>query len=347
MKKIIILFICLLTISGCSKKEEIDINEIKELVPKFIYSEGLCRIDEAKVFFMNFNRYDEVEIINEDDIYYYINYQGLELAIDKNYIRKDMSYKFEGYTGYTTSNSYSYKNIFDNTVEDVHALNDEVKVIDAFLDWVVVLKGEDEVYMKANTVSKTKIVIRQYNPTPTPTPTPTPPSSSDGEDIELSYSGNNNVVLLADETNNNGYVLAGGLSSYIAFLNRNDAVKILESSDTDTKVLINGRIGYINRNYIRFNDEEEFVSFDRYAKYYSVIYKNFALNSAIRALGFNEVVKVIDEVEGRYVIELSDGTVGYISSSFVSKSANAVYVAPKPTPAPVSDPESEWTDPVM
>ncbi len=400
MKKLIILLTLFMLCACTNEVKDIDSkdnNVINELSPKFIYETGICLKDNTLVEYSSLNRDKQIHIVDEDDSYYYFDNNNLVLAIDKRYVRRSDEEAFEEYTGYTRNGSKLYSDL--NLSEDIKkfTLNNEVKVIDEFAGVLYVQYEDIFGYMSKSQVSSKKISTyvapkpsTQNNNNDTtpdysgggsssgsdstaPAPAePTPaPSSGDGEDITLSYYGDTRIVLLSD-SGIDGKVLADNIKTYITKLNRGDIVKVLDSDEEYCEILIDGRCGKIKKTYVRLDSEEAYEVWDGYAKSNIRIYNDSGL---IKRCKLNEILHIVDEIDGKYVVELEDGSFAYVDTDDVSKTENKVYVAPKsstqdnsdttpdysgggssnsgsdssaPTPAePTPAPEVEWTPEVL
>ncbi len=386
MKRLLIL--SLLMLCACSSEvKDIDSkdNIINELSPKFIYETGICLKDNTMVEYSSLNRDKQIHVVDEDDSYYYFDNNNLILAIDKRYVRKADEAAFKEYTGYTKNGSKLYSDLDLNDDIKKFSLNNEVQVLDEFVGILYVQYEDVFGYMSKSEVSNKKIstyvapkpsVSDNVDTTPdysgggsdnTPTPSePSPaPSSGDGEDITLAYHGESQIVLLSD-SGIDARVLADNIKTYITKLNRGDVVKVLDSDEEYCEILIDGRRGKIKKAYVRLDSEEAYEVWDGYAKSNIRVYDDSGL---IKRCKLNEILHIVDEIDGKYVVELEDGF-GYVDKGDVSKTENKVYVAPKPsvqdnvdttpdysgggsessTPAPTEptpEPSVEWTPEVL
>jgi hypothetical protein len=356
MKKLITILTLFMLCACTNEVKDVDSkdnNIINELSPKFIYETGICLKDNTLVEYSSLNCDTQIHIVDEDDTYYYFDNNNLILAIDKRYVRRSDEEAFVEYTGYTRNGSKLYSDL--DLSEDIKkfALNNEVKVIDEFAGVLYVQYEDIFGYMSRSQVSSKKISTyvapkpstqnNNNDTTPdysgggsssgsdssSPTPTePSPaPSSGDGEDITLSYYGDGHIVLLSD-SGIDGKVLADNIKTYITKLNRGDIVKILNSDEEYCEILIDGRCGKIKKTYIRLDSEKAYEAWDGYTKSNIRIYNDSGL---IRRCKLNEILHIVDEIDGKYVVELEDDSFAYVDTDDVSKTENKVYVAPKPS----------------
>lgn len=398
MKKIIFI-ICLLVLCGCSSNKEIKStpkNIISPLTEKFSYETGKCLINDLMIEYKVFNRGDELEIINEDDDYYYAENNGIVLAFKKGFIRTEKEDKFVEYIGYTRDGSNLYSDFELTNKINTFSLNDKVLVKDKFLDLLYVEYNGEIGYMLENQVSDEEIIIYvapkinntpiesngstsddsssndsgSYEPVPSsPDPEPSIPeqSNGDGDDMTLAYYQKERPIQLLSNTNSyKAIVLVDKTVSYITKLNRDDEVNIIKDDADDYVIVVGGRMSKVKKEFIRKENEKAYESWDAYAYGGSIIYENYNREQTKETLKTNDVIRVIDEVDDTYVVQLEDGTIGYMKQSSLSKEEIEIYVPKQvieepvynyddsdddsysggssPEPAPASEPEEVWTD---
>ena len=217
-----------------------------------------------------------------------------------------------------------------STVIKYFSLNDTVRVIDSFAGLLLVQTDNETGYMLISSTSKEKIstyVAPRNNSsdsgggTYTPpssgggssTPSAPTPSSGDGEDISIYTNIPDSIVsYLAYENTLKGKILKDGTDAYITFMKRDDVVYVLNEENDILTILIDGLKASVERKYVRMDNEKGFDSINVYTRANSVIYSDYLLRNKIKTCSLNEIIKVIDEFEGRYIVELDDGTIGYI-----------------------------------
>lgn len=350
---VLILLLCSCT-SVNQKREE---KSISKLTDKFTFSSGVCLRDEVKILYSSFNRGEIIKIIDEDEDYYYVKSGALTLAVQKEYIRTENDEAFSEYLAYTRSGSKLYSSIECDDVIETFSLNDEVNVLDEFAGMVFVESNGKKGYMFPSQISKNKIPIYvapkpvEYDtyssdsgsgggggsssgsssssePSPAPAPEAPAQSSGDGEDVSLAINipkHENHFLSYSQEIS--GSILMDGTKSYITTINRNDAVYILEETDNQYTILINGYKGTIDKKYVRKEDEAPYEKFDGYTTSGARLYKDFDAKETLLTFSINETVTIIDEVDGVYVIQLDTGETGYMRKASISK--NKIYIAPK------------------
>lgn len=373
MKKIVLVLFALLILVGCASKEKINIDKpqtLNKVTDKFTYETGKCIVSDAYASYVTFNRGEQIDIVNDDGDFYYVDYNGVLLAIDSNYIRTQNDPVFEEYTGYTKKKAKLYSDA--NCEEEIKSfkLNDEVKVIDKFLDVAIVEVDGEVCYMNVDNISKSKIkeyvvekqeTTSQNNTTGGGNNNPSlEPQDNDGESIDISelayYSSSKTIKL---DTNNviKARVIVDGTVAYIASYKRDDVVYIYGQEDDNYIVLVDGRFGKIEKKFIRKDCEE--YSYDNWKAYVngsSIAYGEYQKKNVVAKYKTNDRVEVIDEFDKIAIIRLEDGSIGYMNLSDLSKK-EIKKVEPKPveiqntTPSggggnnnPPTEPEQEWSE---
>lgn len=360
MKKNILclLLTSLLVLVGCAQNNKVALNTseqtIAEFSDKFVYTLATVLKDKTEATYKYFNRGDEVNIISEDDKYYYIVDKYLTLAIDKDFVRKESEGAFESYDGYTKSGSGVYT---DTTLTErirVNSVNEIVKVIDSIgSDFLIVEINGQQGIMVASSVSRTP--FSTYVPTrraPSSTSsdssggssgggdssggdTPSVPdvtydisggnsgggsSSGSGDDdvtFQLKSEGEYETVLLTNSTTEKATIKVNDTPAYIILYNRGDTVYVLESGSHLTKIVVNGRRATIETLFIRESDQV-YIPWNGYSRYNRVVYADYELTTPIATLSLNTVVHIVDEIGDRFVIELNDGTIAYMQKEDIS-----------------------------
>ena len=365
-KIVILLLLLLLLLCSCTGKDKfVEDKSINKLTKKFSYTNGVCLRDNAMIKFSSFNRGDNVTIIDEDDDYYFVKKGSLTLKIKKDFIRTELDEPFVGYHAYTRGGSYLYSDVNGSDAIDTFSLNDEIEVIDEFGGMLYIEANGIRGYMYPSQISKTFIPVYiapkpQYeesydtggsaggggggesSPSPAPSPTPIPQQSGDGEDISIYIIPKYKTYCMAYSNELAGTILMDNTESYLSTVNRNENVYILSETEEEYIVLINGYQGKINKKYVRKENEEAYKKFEGYTLSGASLYSDYEMNNIILIFGINETVTIIDEVDDVYVIELDDGSIGYMKKSNISK--DRIYIAPRvetPVEEPIYDTPSD------
>ena len=392
--KLLILLI-LLTVCGCSIDNGVFIiPKTKSALPqKYSYVNGKCITNNVKVEYKKLKRNSLINIINEDDDYFYFNDNNVVLAVDKKYVRINGELKINEYVAYTSKNSVLYSDCEFSEELSTFGINDEVLVIDNFAN-IYYVQTKDNVfgYMKQGSISRNKYSTRKIeietNPDTNkssqnkeshsssggqdPTPPPQQPTSGDGEDIQLSYHEEARISLLLNSNEKTGYVLADGTRAYITFLNRNDVVYVEQVGEQYYSILINGYRCIVDKKYVRLDSEDGYACWEGFT-YNSFAYEEVDCINSIRKFETNDKVKIIDEIDNIYIVELSDSEIGYIKKNSVSvekivrkveehietnsnndsqnnnQSGQGGHSSSQtqPTPVPEQTDDAEWTVPVL
>ena len=380
MKKILILLIISLLATGCStslvKDESQENHLVEEISRKFEYQNATCKIDGAKIKFSTMNRNDEITIVDEDDDFYYFDNNGLILAIEKDYVRTENETPFEEYTGYT----YSYSELFSdyelkNLVHNFEK-NDEVKVIDKVKKVLLVEYDGQFGYMYPSDVSDSYIVTRTYKPVEVQpsgggtssgggggggnnNPTPPPVQEENESFFDFGYIEKDfHLLAFTKEDDNTVYVpnneynkvvakvLLDGTYNYITLFNYKEQVKVLNYDDNEATVLVHGYSGKIQKEYLRLEGEEEYEAWDGYAYSGAEVFYDYDLTNEMDWFYKNDDIHVIDRIGDVYVVQLTNGTYGYMSVDDVSETYLPTYKpAPTPTPAPSGGGGGGYTPP--
>lgn len=352
-KNIILICLLILVLSGCSNSNKLQTEAnktIQKIVNKFNYETGKCLATGVNIEYSSLNRGDEVTIVGEDEKFYFIDVNNLILGVKKDYIRTSKEEEFEEYEGYTRSGAGLYSDIDLDDKIKTFSLNDNVKVIDKFKDILIIDNDESIAYMDENSVSDSK--IRIYRPpvvTPDSVPSydgsssgggssssgggeeaPPQSTSGDGEDIQLAYHpGKNSVLLLTANDVYCGKVLIDNTITFITSLNRNDTVYILDEEEGIYSILIEGRIGKVDKKYIRKDSEVDYEAWTAYTRNGTHLYDDCNLDNSIMSFSVNDTVKVIEEIDSIYVVELENGQIGYMNKSNLSEDKIKIYIAPR------------------
>ena len=373
MKKITLLGISLLLImlTGCTKEEEPVVKEVNELSKKFDYTQGVCLRDKAKVVYTTFARGDEIEIIDEDQDFYYINYQDLKLFVDKRFVRLSSEGDFESYNGYSKSGVLIFSDPdLENNIGTL-TLNQQVEVLDSFAG-VTFVKLEDgtEGYVVNEMISKTpftvyvpKVVVPEEEyysgggggggssaPSEPQTDLGGGGGSGDSQEPSVSLYVNNIYTLLAAENTDyvnisytllasekTGKVLVDNTKVYIAMFDRGEEVSVIEFDEA--KLVVDGRFGTIDPDYIE-EAGYNYANWNGFTKGGTPVYSDYDFENLIQTCSINTQVEIIDEVKDRYIVKLDNGQEGYVLKDYII--TNRVNIAPiiNPEPEPVYEEHS-------
>lgn len=399
-KKIIITIIFVLLLTGCSTTKEVPVifenHSIKQLDKKFQYQTGKCLRNDVMAQYLTLNRDDVIEIENEDDSFYYFSSNDILLAILKDFVRTENEEPFEPFTGYARSGRGIYTNYdLEERIEKL-SLNDEVNVIDGFLGVYYVEYEGTYGYMDSDSISKSKIStyvapkVTEQVPTsdggsshshhddgggggssdPSPIPSVTDTEGGEVRTDELCNENNYYYDVPLVLTNKlSGKVLIDGAVAYLTVFQRDDVLCIINDSEEFYDIIFAGRKAKVLKDYVRLDSEAQYEEWIGYT-HSSSVYSDYDLENRIGGFDTNDQVKVIDKVKNIYVVELEDGTIGYMNFSSISE--EKIYIAPKkvevetpatsdggsshshhddgggspaPAPAPVSD-DSDWGEAV-
>jgi len=360
---IVLALMCLFTSRILANSKEYKVTKkISELGTKFDYKKGYCLVDYLYVEYNPLNRGAEVQIVDEDDDYYYCLYEGNTLAIDKSFVRSENEKPFVGFTAFTREGAKVYADYNLSESLGSFKLNDNIDVIDKVNNIYLVTYNGKTAYMLVSSLSETKIVVYVAPKIETPVDTGGGGSShddddgpsgdsggggggggdsgggdsgggetqGDGDDMELAfYDYGYRIVPLVNTDIKKGTVLVDNTTSYIAILRRNDEVKVVKQDGDNYVLTFNGYKAEVEKKYIRMASESEPDTYTLYARSGAGVYQDYTLNTTIKTLSINDIVTVVDEIDDYYVIVLDDGSFGYILKSNTSIEKLQIYVAPK------------------
>ena len=363
MRKILLVLLLLLSCTACANilplQEVISFDHIEELDNKFNYQQTSSRRNYLEAEYSYLNRSDLVTIVSEDDRYYYFNDNNLLLGIDKRYLRDPNEELMEGFEGYTRAGSNLYPDLNLRTNESIHTFekNDLVNVIDEIEDTYYVEFEGTYGFMYKTQVSKTRIVT-YIAPKPVEVPTTSDDSGShgggggggggssapaessgDGQDISLSF--NNDYIrnsFLNNDLNMEMIVLIYNCPAYIHVYDREEDIKFIDEDDETLYVLVNGYRANVIKNHTALADEYE--QWDGYTYGGSDVYYEYYLENVLTTNSKNDEVHVIDEIGKVCIVELEDGTIGYMLREDISTKWIVTYVAPKPVEVPSTSDDS-------
>ena len=358
IRKKIALFIVVMVLTGCSTVNEqpvvLENHYVNKLDKKFEYQTGNCLRNDVMAEYITLNRDDVIEIETDDDNYYYFNNDNILLAISKKYVRTDDEEQFESFTGFARSGSGIYTNYdLEERIERL-SLNDEVNVIDGFLGVYYVEYEGTFGYMNEDSISRSKIstyvaprVTEQASTSdggsshshhddggggssdPSPIPSVTDSEGSEVRTDELRSINDCYYDIPLVSTNKlSAKVLFDGANAYLTVFQRDDVVCVIDDNGDYYDIIFAGRKAKVSKDYVRLDSDTQYEEWIGYT-YDSSVYSDYDLENKIGSFDINDQVKVIDKVKNIYVVELDDGTIGYMKFSNISE--DKIYIAPKKT----------------
>ena len=129
-----------------------------------------------------------------------------------------------------------------------------------------------------------------------------------------------------------GSIIAHDIEAYITLALRDDELKITEvieaTEATEEKEATEAMVtvwlteeyyGTLPRWLVRMEGDEPYESWTGYCRYASVVYEEYQMRNELQSPTTNTEVTVLDELPDCYVVELEDGTIGYMDLEDVSE----------------------------
>lgn len=279
---------------------------------------------------------EPVRIIDQKDDCYLVETETGPLLVEKDRIRRDGEPAPTSRPGYAKNGVPVYEDSYlEGPVLTTLPLNTEVTVEDAFGQLLRVrLRSGQEGYTLASNISSARIATGGGAR-----------GGQDGGDIDLGARWQEGpgivrlggVVRVSDGfAPGAGRVLAEGTEGYLRLFARGDTVQVLERGETGCTVLIDGEQGVLPAWALRFEDEPPYQAWNGYARQKTVLFSHYRMLDKGRDLPLNAALRVLDELPGRYVVEVS-GAIGYLPRDLVSRTPIAVG----------GNGGAEWTDPML
>ena len=157
--------------------------------------------------------------------------------------------------------------------------------------------------------------------------------SGDGEEGALAFYNNHaKVVLLDNKLNMEMVVLTYNCPAYIHVYDRLEEIKYTEEKEDTLDVLVNGYHANVPKDSTDLG--EPYDPWDGYTYNGSEVYYEYYLENVMLTCKKNDEVHVLDKVGRVYIVELEDGTIGYMQTDDVSSHKLVTYVAPAPVEEP-------------
>lgn len=114
-------------------------------------------------------------------------------------------------------------------------------------------------------------------------------------------------------------VQGDGVPEVLALLHRGDRVTVLRWMDeTHAWVKAGAQEGTVEKQMLQMANQEPYTQWTGYAMYSAKHYKNYRLTGEGEAVKLNTKLNVLEELDSCYLVELEDGTTGYMPKAKVS-----------------------------
>ena len=279
---------------------------------------GTVRATYGELVYKTFPQGTEVTVVGEFLDYYVITGEDADLLVDKCFVRLATEEPFTEKPGYAKWNAPVYDNPY-LTGEPIKNLgsNFKVTVVEGKDGWLYITWDGGSGYVAPDQIRDR-------------------PASGggggggggDGSDVPMGslsyrepgvnllgvYSGPEFTPM--EETK--AVTLIPDTKGYLAIVNRDDAVKVVEAGEESCSIYYNGFYVTAPRWLIRMEGDEAYESWTGYTRYGSLMYSEYQMRNQLQQCRTNTQVQVIDELPGCYVVEI-DGVVGYMKLDQVSR----------------------------
>ena len=386
MKRMIALFmICLIfALSACgeinadveehpNKAEQIQIeppaskpSDVPEPLPEPdpAGEKGIAAAYGIGVLYVTAERGTHVEIIGEDEAYYIVVFDGIELYIEKCFVRDVTAGIPEERTAYAMYGAEIYPGPYltGEPVEKLQ-LNSILKVLDEFGDLMLVRSDRSEGYISAALVSPVWISSSAGDGNNSTESGQDSSGSAfiggeDGGDITLGGRKTGAVVPVmlsaryeelqsGNKAPTQGMILADGTELYLGIVYPGDELMVLSAEGRITEIYTSRGTGTLPRWAVLLGDEDPYETWNGYAAYDAKLYDSYRLTGVYKGINLNTEISVILQTDDGYFVRLSDGTYGYTDRTAVSRNMTVFYESGDDS-APATEPDvGEWTDPVL
>lgn len=310
--------------------------ETEPPVPETV--EITVKADGVPVLLLTLNRDDKVELVGEfDEEHCIVKVQDQYGLVEKSLLRTADQAPYQAWTGYAFGGAAVYDNLrLRGEAKCTLNMNQTVEVLED-LGFCYLVRFQEELgFMRPGDLSKSYIQYSSGNG-----------GGADGGDIELQAPSIGLLAAIPQEgaVIGEATVLADGTELVLCYLNWGEAVQMVteegfaEPREGCVTVCMNDLFAYVPVEFIRQAGEEAFAAWDGYTDYSAALYDNFyLLGDAVSKPAVNTEVRVVEELEDCYLVQLGDVT-GYMAKDKVS--VNKVYVSTG------GDSGGEWSPPVM
>lgn len=336
MKKIIsllLIFLLLLTMASCGKKEAAPATEATT-IPTEAPTEaptdpaptepdwelGVARAGYGEAVYTTYAKGDAVTVIGQWKDYYVVKGEEVDLLIEKRFVRLNSEEAFESWTGYAKYGNEVFDNVYfeGETIAKLWQ-NKKVTVLEAGEGWLYIEWDGGSGYVDVEKISRWPISSGNSDDGGSSGGSYSSGgsgNSSSGGDINLdlvAYYGPENSAM--DDT---GVVLADNVKGIISITIRGDEVKVISIGEDECEIYLDGYTAVVPRWLLHMEGDAEYENWTGYARWATVVYEEYQMRNEKQKLNTNTQVLVLDELPGCYVVEV-EGEIGYAKLDKVSK----------------------------
>lgn len=308
---------------------------------------GYARANGVGLIYILLNRGDAIEVIGEDSEYYVASLDGIELMLEKRLVAMHASGEYESWTGYARSKAPVYSNfhLIGDIIQELKTNTSFTVLADLGNCYIVLFEDESMGYIPAKSVSKSKISGGGGGGG-----NGGGGGGSDGGDIVLGLFGDRFSVVRLNNSGENqvefipggAKVLANETEAYLRFLSKDEAVKVIDATESHYTVLEGGRELLVAKPLLRLESEPNYVSWNGYARNQAPFYYNLWLTGDADKLKQNAELLVLDDLGHCYFVQIN-GSFGFIPTDQVS----AEKLKSESGGGGGSGGGGEWTEPVL
>lgn len=281
---------------------------------------GTVLVNEAGILHAYLERGDQVNVTGEQDGYYTVSLDGVDVLVEKWLVRMDGVSAIEERTGYAKNGTEVYKTAYLEG-EMIASLNTNtvVTVKDEIGDRLYIEWDGQQGYVLAECISNHKISSGGGGGGG---------GGADGGDIVLGsrYGFGFEVVRLVLHEQEQplpfapgmGTILSARTEAYLQLVQQGDTVKVLSAEDGICSILAGERIGTLPRNLLQLVGDAIYEPWDGYARNKAKFYANHRLTGEAEELKVNTHVHIVLDLGDRYMAEVDD-KIGFIVIDAVSE----------------------------
>lgn len=288
---------------------------------------GTILASYGETVYRTFQAGTQLKVIGRFLGYYVVEQEDIDLLVTMDMLRMEGEEAPESWAGYTKSGTEVFTSPYMRG-EPISTLpeNTQITVLDSSDSWAYIEWAEGKGYADPAMLSKWRITggnADRYN---------------DGTDVPVGSLTSTDAVfqphihplgayygpeMEKDFTGGMATVLADGTEGYIRLLERDTEVKVTSYDDQTATLWLGEELyGTLPRFLVKLEGDEAYTSWTGYAKWGSIVYGEYQLDTQMAVLSVNSQVTVLDEIGGRYVVEY-EGQTGYMQPGMVSQTPNS------------------------
>ncbi len=282
-----------------------------------VWEPGIARAAYGELEYKKFMRGDIVNVIGEWKDYYIVEGEDVDLLVEKRFVRLGSEGEYESWTGYSFSGTEVFGNGYlEGDVLAELSVNQTVNVLGGGEGWLYIEYEGGSGYVDEAGISRNYIVYYAGN------------GGSGGG----GGGGDINLDLVAyfgpemSELKGSAIVGADGIRGSLCVTLRGDILKVTSYDEEVCNIYLEGFEAKLPRWLVQMEGDAAYESWVGYTKSNTKAYEEYRMRNELTVFGFNDEVKVVDELPMCYVIELADGSFAYVELDGISETMNVYYV---------------------